>query len=230
MAEILLLIGVGILFLLLLLTVVALLLYSGLFENIEIGSGKPPIGETIIAYKYARGPYRGAGYLFSEVARVGPSIKKSLGIYYDDAQMVDEYKCRYIVGAILAEGDEQVDEEIKKNFEDEDVTVTPTPPPAQNESTQPVTPTPPSQNESTLPGPSNLQDNVHSSEQVTPDQKKAEDEHETGSEGTAESGSSFEEIGVDKENIPSIKIKLFGLCLHLTLVYLFILYKSSKKD
>lgn len=91
MAEMLLLIGIGILFLLLLLTVIALLLYSGLFDYIDIGTGKPPIDETVIAYKYAKGPYRGAGYLFSEVARVGPSIKKCLGIYYDDPQTVYIY-------------------------------------------------------------------------------------------------------------------------------------------
>lgn len=87
METLLLLIGIGVLLLCIILTLFILLVYSGLFEKVEVGAGKPPIGEAVIAYKFARGPYKEAGPLFTEVCKIAPK-NKCLGIYYDDPKTV----------------------------------------------------------------------------------------------------------------------------------------------
>lgn len=88
MAELLLLAGVGVLFLCLILTLLALLLLSGLFETIEVKTGKPPLGEVVIAYKFCRGPYKECGPVFTEVCGLTPQGQKTVGIYYDDPEVV----------------------------------------------------------------------------------------------------------------------------------------------
>lgn len=88
MAELLLLAGIGALFLCLILTLLALLLLSGLFETIEVKTGKPPLGEVVIAYKFCRGPYKECGPVFTEVCGLTPQGQKTVGIYYDDPEAV----------------------------------------------------------------------------------------------------------------------------------------------
>lgn len=88
MAELLLLAGIGVLFLCLILTLLALLLLSGLFETIEVKTGKPPLGEVVIAYKFCRGPYKECGPVFTEVCGLTPQGQKTVGIYYDDPEVV----------------------------------------------------------------------------------------------------------------------------------------------
>ena len=69
-------------------TIFGLLYASGLFHHVEIGTGKPPIGQVVIAYKFMKGPYKDCGQLFTEVcSRIKPE-QKSLGIYYDDPKVV----------------------------------------------------------------------------------------------------------------------------------------------
>lgn len=75
--------GISVLFLCLIATLIALLLYSGVFETVDVGAGRPPIGGVVIAYKFARGPYKEVGPLFFEVAKIAPD-NKALGIYYDN--------------------------------------------------------------------------------------------------------------------------------------------------
>lgn len=70
------------------LTLFVLLVYSGLFHVLDdVGTGKPPMGQAIIAYKFEKGPYGSAGQIFTEVAIIAPD-NKALGIYYDDPDKV----------------------------------------------------------------------------------------------------------------------------------------------
>lgn len=83
-------------------TVCFFLVYSGLLSPIDIGTKRPPFGILNIAYKFARGPYKNAGHLFTEAHSLIPELK-TIGIYYDDPQQVDPADLRYCVGLILPE-------------------------------------------------------------------------------------------------------------------------------
>jgi hypothetical protein len=85
------------------LTIFALLVYSGLFASIDVGAGKPPFGEISVAYKFARGPYRNAGELFTEAHILTPELQ-CIGLYYDDPQQVAPSDLRYAVGVVLHPG------------------------------------------------------------------------------------------------------------------------------
>jgi hypothetical protein len=77
-----------ILLLLLFASVFALFVYSGLFTKIVIRAGPPSFGSVRIAYKFARGPYKNAGQLFTEAHCLAPDFQ-TIGIYYDDPQQVN---------------------------------------------------------------------------------------------------------------------------------------------
>ena len=83
--------GIGVLLLCFIATLVVLIVYSGVFETVDVGAGRPPIGSVVIAYKFARGPYKEVGPLFFEVAKIAPD-NKALGIYYDDPQKVSVHQ------------------------------------------------------------------------------------------------------------------------------------------
>lgn len=93
-------------------TVIGLLTYSGLFTSFDISAGKPSFDSLTVAYKFARGPYKNAGELFTRVSALTPELR-SIGVYYDDPQEVMPSELRYIVGAVLCEGKE----EVKKEYE-----------------------------------------------------------------------------------------------------------------
>lgn len=76
-----------ILLLLLFASVCFLFVYSGLLSPIDIGTRRPPFGILRIAYKFARGPYKNAGHLFTEAHSLIPQLK-TIGVYYDDPQQV----------------------------------------------------------------------------------------------------------------------------------------------
>lgn len=105
--------------LLLLFTIFALIYASGIFHQVVVGTGKPPIGQAIIAYKFSNGSYSGSGQLFTELAALLKPEQKTVGIYYDDPKTVPSNECRYVVGAILAENDEVPDEDQKKKLLEE---------------------------------------------------------------------------------------------------------------
>ena len=65
-----------------------LFVYSGLLTPIDIGTRRPPFGSLHVAYKFARGPYKNAGHLFTEAHSLVPKLK-TIGIYYDDPQQVN---------------------------------------------------------------------------------------------------------------------------------------------
>ncbi|XP_064605365.1 testis-expressed protein 264 homolog isoform X2 [Liolophura sinensis] len=105
-------VGILLLMVCLALTVLLLVVYSGLFHSIVIGAGKPPIEDVLVAYKFARGPYKDCGQLFTETLALAPD-HRTIGIYYDDPKEVSP---RYIVGSILAEGKSDADEALKSKL------------------------------------------------------------------------------------------------------------------
>ncbi|KAK0051867.1 testis-expressed sequence 264 protein [Biomphalaria pfeifferi] len=103
---------------LIVLTLLVLLVQSGIFTSVdEVKTGKPPVGQMILAYKFNRGPYNQAGQLFTEAAIIEPGNKK-VGIYYDDPNKVESSKLRYVVGSILSVGSDQVNTDMVKKFTD----------------------------------------------------------------------------------------------------------------
>ncbi|KAK7082695.1 hypothetical protein SK128_019491 [Halocaridina rubra] len=94
----------GLLFLILIViaTVTFLLIHSGLLTTVEVKTCKPDIGEIKIAYKFARGPYKESGTLYTQVHTLLPEYR-TLGVYYDDPKTKQPHKLRYIVGIIVSE-------------------------------------------------------------------------------------------------------------------------------
>ncbi len=72
---------------LILVTVFVYFVYSGLFHTVEIRTGKPPVKALRVAYKYAVGPYKNCGPLFTEVTKAAPDLR-CFGLYYDDPAKV----------------------------------------------------------------------------------------------------------------------------------------------
>lgn len=94
----------------LILTLCLLLVYTGIFQEIDVNTGKPPIGSVRVAYKFGTGPYGDCGYLFTDVVSIVPDLR-TIGVYYDDPKKVEPNNQRYIVGAILSEGTSETDKE-----------------------------------------------------------------------------------------------------------------------
>ncbi|XP_014668750.1 PREDICTED: testis-expressed sequence 264 protein-like [Priapulus caudatus] len=110
--EIVLLSAIFVLIVLIFGTVFGLLYYSGIFHDVVIGAGKPPVANVEVAYLIGRGPYKHAGKLFTQVTAAAPMCR-GIGLYYDDPHEVPAAKLRYIVGAIIAEGSELPDKNLK---------------------------------------------------------------------------------------------------------------------
>ncbi|XP_028302658.1 testis-expressed protein 264 [Gouania willdenowi] len=100
----------------LLLTVGVLVVYSGLFSDIDIKTGSPPIKNVTFAYKFKEGPYKDCGAVYTESSSIGPTLR-SMAVFYDDSSQRPAEQCRYAVGSILCEGDEKPDEELQKLYE-----------------------------------------------------------------------------------------------------------------
>ena len=71
----------------LLLTLAILVFYTGLFDGVEVKTGRPPVASIRVAYKFATGPYKDCSYLFTEVISIVPKLR-SIGVYYDDPKKV----------------------------------------------------------------------------------------------------------------------------------------------
>ncbi|XP_069500140.1 testis-expressed protein 264 [Ambystoma mexicanum] len=101
---------------LLLLTIFGVAVYSGLLTEVVVGAGTPPIRSITIAYKFRVGPYDESGNLFTESCNIAPKLP-SIGVYYDNVLKVPVEFCRYLVGTIIGEGEEQPREDLTRQFE-----------------------------------------------------------------------------------------------------------------
>ncbi|KAK6480638.1 testis-expressed protein 264-like, partial [Huso huso] len=90
MSEFILLALISFLFLFLLLTVLGVVLYSGLFTEVIIRTGSSPIKNITIAYKFKQGSYKDSGAVFTESCSIGPKLS-SIGVYYDDPKQTEGF-------------------------------------------------------------------------------------------------------------------------------------------
>lgn len=74
---------IAVLVLLLLLTVFGFMVYSGLFTEVVVSAGTPPIRSITLAYKFRVGPYGESGQLFTESCSISPKLC-SISVYYDN--------------------------------------------------------------------------------------------------------------------------------------------------
>lgn len=81
---------------------VGYVMYSGLFSEINIRTGAPPMRNITIAYKFKQGPYKDCGALFTECSKLDPKLS-TVGVFYDDPKKVPGPLCRCAVGSILSE-------------------------------------------------------------------------------------------------------------------------------
>lgn len=91
----------------LLMSLLALLVYSGLFSSIDVKTTKPPIGNVVIAYKDGTGPYQNCGSYFTESCSIDPT-KTQIGLYYDDPEKVGHDISCFGISSLLLEGDDNI--------------------------------------------------------------------------------------------------------------------------
>uniref|UniRef100_A0AAQ4PCU9 Testis expressed 264, ER-phagy receptor a n=1 Tax=Gasterosteus aculeatus aculeatus TaxID=481459 RepID=A0AAQ4PCU9_GASAC len=72
-----------VLLLCLIVTVVGLLLYSGLLSDVIVKTGPPPVRNITIAYKFREGSYKDSGAAYTESCSIGPQLS-TVGVFYDD--------------------------------------------------------------------------------------------------------------------------------------------------
>lgn len=72
---------------LLLLTVFGFVVYSGLFTEVVVSAGSPPLGSITLAYKFRVGPYGESGQLFTDGCSISSKLC-SIGVYYDNPHTV----------------------------------------------------------------------------------------------------------------------------------------------
>uniref|UniRef100_A0A8C8ALF6 Testis expressed 264, ER-phagy receptor n=1 Tax=Otus sunia TaxID=257818 RepID=A0A8C8ALF6_9STRI len=129
---------------LLLLTVFGFVVYSGLFTEVVVSAGSPPVSNITLAYKFRVGPYGESGQLFTDGCSISSKLC-SIGVYYDNPHTqprgllppsptsgrnknsssartgsggrVSPEKCRFAIGRILSEGDAKPSEEQIKRFQ-----------------------------------------------------------------------------------------------------------------
>ena len=86
---------------LLILCSVFYIVQAGLFAKIDVKTVEPKdYSSMVVAYKSARGPYKGAGEIFTDICSIIMN-RDHIGIYYDDPDAVAGNDLRYAVGAIL---------------------------------------------------------------------------------------------------------------------------------
>lgn len=87
MSDLILLLLIIVLLVCLVVTVGALLVYSGLLSDVVIKTGPPPIRNVTIAYKFKESSYKDCGAAYTESCSVGPKLH-SIGVFYDDPKQV----------------------------------------------------------------------------------------------------------------------------------------------
>jgi len=68
-------------------TLVGFVFYTGLFSEVVIRTGSPPVKNITIAYKFRKGSYKDSGAAFTESCSIGPKLS-SVGVFYDDPSQV----------------------------------------------------------------------------------------------------------------------------------------------
>ncbi|PKK21690.1 testis expressed 264 [Columba livia] len=91
---------IAVLVTLLLLTVFGFAVYSGLFTEVVVSAGSPPVGSITLAYKFRVGPYGESGQLFTDGCSISSKLY-SIGVYYDNPHTVSPEKCRFAIGRIF---------------------------------------------------------------------------------------------------------------------------------
>ncbi|XP_073707959.1 testis-expressed protein 264 [Garra rufa] len=100
----------------LILTLVGFVFYTGIFSEVVIRTGSPPVKNITIAYKFRKGSYKASGAAFTESCSIGPKLS-SVGVFYDNPNQTQADQCRYVVGSILSENEEKPDEELQRLYE-----------------------------------------------------------------------------------------------------------------
>ena len=99
---------------LLMLTMLIYVYYSGMWSSIIVSTSETEYGPMTMAYKTLVGPYKDAGEFFTESFCLLPD-REQLGIYYDDPEGLPANQLRCAVGPVLAKGTEKpVPEEMEK--------------------------------------------------------------------------------------------------------------------
>lgn len=82
---------IGVLTLLLILSVILLIIYSGgLLEDVKVEVGQTPLADVSVFYKFGNGSYTdilGCSFTFTEATSIAPECK-CFGVYYDDPDKV----------------------------------------------------------------------------------------------------------------------------------------------
>ena len=87
--------GIIFLLVLLLVTVLALIFYSGLIDDVNVDVGEPPLSEGFFGmYKTGTGSYKYASLVFSEACSILPKLK-TFGVFYDDPKEVKPMYIRF---------------------------------------------------------------------------------------------------------------------------------------
>ncbi|XP_060897889.1 testis-expressed protein 264 homolog [Labrus mixtus] len=97
-------------------TLVGFLVYSGLLSDVIIKTGPPPIKNVTFAYKFKEGSYKDCGAAYTETCSIGPKLS-TISVFYDDPKQRPAEKCRYVVGSVLCEGEEQPDKELQELYQ-----------------------------------------------------------------------------------------------------------------
>ncbi|KAK2705328.1 hypothetical protein QYM36_017389 [Artemia franciscana] len=98
-------------------TVGGYFVYSGLLYAVNVETKQKVLKNFRVAYKFARGPYKECGHLFTEAHSVAPNLK-TFAIYYDNPQQVAPHSLRYCVGSVLSDDPQAPkNEELMKDFE-----------------------------------------------------------------------------------------------------------------
>lgn len=100
----------------LIVTLVGFVFYTGIFSEVVIRTGSPPVKNITIAYKFWKSSYKASGAAFTESCSIGPKLS-SVGVFYDDPNQTPADQCRYVVGSILCENEEKPDEELQRLYE-----------------------------------------------------------------------------------------------------------------
>ncbi|KAM7006896.1 testis-expressed protein 264 homolog [Tautogolabrus adspersus] len=116
MSDLILVLLLVVLLVCLVVTLVGFLVYSGLLSDVIIKTGPPPIKNVTIAYKFKEGSYKDCGAAYTETCSIGPKLS-TISVFYDDPKQRPAEKCRYVVGSVLCEGEEQPDKELQELYQ-----------------------------------------------------------------------------------------------------------------